>query len=464
VTDSLNRTQPDPNQARARSPNDVPADLRQLGEYRILRRLGEGGMGAVYLGYHEAKGDQVALKVLSEGLASNQAYVDRFYREAKSGALLNHPSIVRSFGARQDPGTLKHYLVLEFVDGTSAQALMEQFGHLSVGDAVHITLDVAKALEHAHSRNIIHRDIKPDNILITRAGVSKLVDFGLAKRTDETSHLTDARQGFGTPFYMPYEQAMNARHADGRSDIYALGATLYHLLTGEVPFKGENPLEIVEAKDRGDFLPASKLNPAVPRVLDQILSRMLARQPRDRYQTASELIVDLERSRLTAVVPSYADAELALKDPWMRACIASSAQPTQPDLAQLELAQGRMQTPAPEETGEETSSWVVRYLGRDSRWRRVRLTSDQVLQRLRDGRLPPEAEACGRQRDGFRPLKEITAFAGALKHHPRHRQRAQKKQESLPPAQMWGVVFIAGLTALLVSALVLVYLIFLRNG
>ena len=197
------------------------------------------------------------------------------------------------------------------MDGPSAQALLACSGQLTVGDAVHIALDVARALEHAHSRNIVHRDIKPDNILITRSGVAKLADMGLAKRTDEASHLTQNRQGFGTTAYMPYEQAVNAKYADGRSDIYALGATLYHLITGEVPFPGENHLDVVEKKNQGQFRPASKINPAVPQILDQILARMLARHPRDRYQTASELIIDLERSRLSSPLPSFADPDLA---------------------------------------------------------------------------------------------------------------------------------------------------------
>src|SRR5262249_47439060 len=161
-----------------------------------------------------------------------QAFVARFYREAQSSSVLNHPNIVRGISVQQDGPTGKHYLVLEYVDGISAHALLNKLGHLAVGDAVHLGLDVARALEHAHSRNIIHRDIKPDNILIARSGLAKLTDFGLAKRTDEASHLTAARQGFGTSYYMPYEQALNAKQADGRSDIYALGATLYHLLTG----------------------------------------------------------------------------------------------------------------------------------------------------------------------------------------------------------------------------------------
>ena len=140
----------------------------------------------------------MAVKVLSDPLSDSQDYIDRFYREAKSGKLLNHPNIVRTLSYGQDEKTGKHYLVLEYVDGPNALDLLKRFGRLPVGDAVHIALDVARALEHAHSRNVIHRDIKPDNILITRAGVAKLTDLGLAKRTDETSHLTSMRQGFGT--------------------------------------------------------------------------------------------------------------------------------------------------------------------------------------------------------------------------------------------------------------------------
>ncbi len=427
--------------------------MRRLGEYRILRRLGEGGMGAVYLAYHEATDRQVALKVLSEQMANTQGYIDRFYREARSGSLLNHPSIVRGLGVGQDPASKKHYLVLEYVDGPSAHALIEQFGRLSIGDAVHIALDIARALEHAHSRNIIHRDIKPDNILITRAGVAKLTDFGLAKRTDEASHLTAARQGFGTPFYMPYEQAVNAKHADGRGDLYALGATLYHLLTGEVPFKGETPLEIVEAKDKGDFLPASHFNAEVPRALDQILLRMMARKPRDRYQTASELIVDLERSRLAARVPSFVDAELALKDPWVRACLATSGQPTHPDLSQPE------RTPAPErEIGQEETTWIARYLNREGEWKRIRLTTEQIVRRLRDGRLPHDAEVCANPREGFRPLVEQPVFARVL--HAGHHARTTPKAEDTPsPLRASLPVWIGGITLVLLSGLALLYVV-----
>jgi serine/threonine-protein kinase len=283
--------------------------------------------------------------------------------------------------------------------------LLEKSSPLSIGDAVHIALDIARGLEHAHSRNIVHRDIKPDNILITRSGVAKLSDLGLAKRTDEISHLTATRQGFGTPHYMPYEQALNARHADGRSDIYALGATLYHLVAGEVPFPGVNHLDVMDKKNVGTFPPASIHNPLVPPQLDLILERMLAREPDDRYQSASELIVDLERSRLAAPVPSFADADLALKDPWVQQCMSSSAQPTVPDLSAL--------VPPATANGKANGKgdvWYLRRQDREGNWRTAKATTRQVLRHLRAGRLRSRVEASRTAEGVFRSLEAYPQF------------------------------------------------------
>ena len=380
-----------------RTPDGTPAP-RGLGGYRLLRLLGEGGMGAVYLGWKEGEAAQVAVKVLNDQLAGSQGYIDRFYREARSGKLLNHPNVVRTLGYGQDEETHKHYLVMEYVDGPSAQALLARLGRLSVGDAVHVALDVARALEHAHSRNLIHRDIKPDNILVTRAGVAKLADLGLAKRTDEASHLTSAHQGFGTTPYMPYEQAVNARSADHRGDLYALGATLYHFVTGAVPFPGDSHLDVVEMKRAGEFLPASSLNPEAPPALDAILARLLARLPGDRYQTASELIVDLERSRLAATPPSFADPELASKDPWVQACLASAADPTRLD----------PERPPPEPEPEDV--WLLRFRNRAGRVCRTHATTDQIIARMRDGRLPERVAARRPSQAAFRPLASFAEF------------------------------------------------------
>lgn len=376
---------------------EVP-DLRRLGEYRILRRLGEGGMGAVFLAYQESKKLHVAIKILGHKEAMNQAAVDRFYREAKSGALLNHPNIVRNLAAGQDKSTGLHYLVMEYVSGRSCDRVLERDGKLPIGDAVHIVLDIARALEHAHSRNIVHRDIKPANILITQSGLAKLADLGLAKRIDEQSHLTGARQGFGTPYYMPYEQAMNAKAVDGRSDIYALGATLYHLLVGDVPFPGGSPVEIIEKKEVGRYVPASVVNPEVPRVLDTILARMLAKEPRHRYQTASELIVDLERSQLAAAVPSFVDRDLAMRDPVVRQRLVTAMQAT------------AMQMNIGDDTPAEELRWYVRYRQSSGHWRKAKLSVHEIISRFRQGRFPAEIEVSPHLNGDFRPLLAFSEF------------------------------------------------------
>jgi serine/threonine protein kinase len=433
----MDKTNLDPTQPLPGMPGDLLHEVRSLGDYRLLRRLGEGGMGAVYLGYHEGRDQQVAIKVLADHLASNQTYVDRFYREAKSGALLNHPNIVRTLGVGQDQTTSLYYLVLEFVDGPSAQALLDKQGRLALGDAVHIALDVARALEHAHSRSIVHRDIKPDNILITRSGVSKLVDLGLARRIDEASHLTAARQGFGTTYYMPYEQAINAKYADGRSDIYALGATLYHLVTGTVPFPGDNHLEVVEKKNQGEFTPASKLNSTVPPVLDHILGRMLARDPRDRYQTASELIVDLERSRLAATVPTFADPNRALQDPWVQQCLATSAEPTRLDPEMPPLPSTSTAEPAPQTQND--GFWILRYRNTAGKLCRAQASTEQIVVRLRHGRLSAKVEARQARGKDYHPLSFYPEFKNIAPSAPPRKQPSNADQEpiiSKPPPRI----------------------------
>jgi serine/threonine-protein kinase len=441
--------------------------LRTLGEYRLLRRLGQGGMGSVYLGYEEGQKRQVAIKVLSEQLASNQAYVERFYREAKSGALLDHPNIVRCITAGQDPESGKHYLVLEFVDGPSAHALLDRQGRLSVGDAVHLVLDISRGLEHAHSRNIVHRDIKPDNILITQSGVAKLADLGLAKRLDEVSHLTGVQVGFGTLDYIPYEQAINAKQADVRSDIYALGGTLYHLLTGEVPFPAKNYLEVAEKKLQGDFIPASTHNPEVPAALDRILAKMLAPEPGDRYQVVSELIVDLERANLAAPVPSFADPERVLQDPLVRERLTAPAQATQLDV-QAQIQKDAAANGSPD-------SWFLRYRNRDGQWCKSKMTTEEVLARLKEGKLSRNVEASRHSRGEFRALATYAEFRQAAGAPHRQRPASQPAASAEPPqppavepeaaepeavasAAAWNGLLIAGIVlSLLVAGGALVY-------
>jgi eukaryotic-like serine/threonine-protein kinase len=432
-------------------------DLRQLGDYRLLRRIGEGGMGSVFLGFQEGGHGHVAIKVLPEQLAANQGAIDRFYREAKSGALLNHPNIVRNLTVGQDQTTGKHYLVMEFVDGPSALEVLQRKGRMSVGDAVHITLDIGRALEHAHSRNIIHRDIKPDNILITQSGVAKLTDLGLAKRTDEASHLTAARQGFGTPYYMPYEQALNAKYADGRSDIYALGATLYHLVAGDVPFQGINHLEVVEKKNIGEYPPASFYNPDVPAALEGILARMLAREPADRYQTASELIVDLERSGLAAPVPSFIDADRAMQDPVMRERLMAPAQATALDL----------QVPQPEPRSDppngQPDMWYLRYRDNAGRWCKAKATTEQVLKRVRERRFSGNVEASHDHSGEFQPLGSFAEFAKAIAEAARKPPKAEASDPEPEPkaiskmvgmSRMWLLASLGAIGAIVAAVLI----------
>jgi len=274
-------------------PGDA-GDLKRLGKYLIKRRLGMGGMGTVYLAEDEDLKRTVALKVLPQDRASNPILVKRFKSEGQAAANLEHKNIVRVFDAGEADGHL--YLALEYVDGVDVLEWMRKRGIIPVSRSIEIVSQVAEALEHAWSKNIVHRDIKPSNLMIARDGTVKLTDMGLARSVDETMDTSITRDGttVGTVDYMPPEQAINSRAADIRSDIYSLGCTWYHMLTGKPPFHDGNLHNKLAAHQKSRRPDPRDVNDRVSEAIVAVLHRMMAIKPADRYQTPAELLDDLK--------------------------------------------------------------------------------------------------------------------------------------------------------------------------
>jgi len=289
--------------------SDGPSTPHTVAGFRLLRKIGDGGMSAVYQSYDVAADRPVAVKLLADHLAGQPEFVGRFYREARLSRVLEHANIVQGFASGYDAEAKKHYLVLEFIDGLTAHGALSRVGRLPVGMVVRIGIDIAQALAFLHERQYVHRDVKPDNILLHPEGTAKLADLGLAKRLNDDSQLTSVHQGVGTSYYMPYEQAVNANLVDGRSDIFALGATLYHLLTGEVPFPGATHDEVVREKWEGSFRPLRDANPSVPAEVAELIEATLACDPRARIQKAGQFAKALAATKLATRLPSFAHGQ-----------------------------------------------------------------------------------------------------------------------------------------------------------
>lgn len=377
--------------------------LSTIGRFRLLRLLGKGGMSEVFLGYDTRAGQPVALKLMSDRLAEDPLQLERFQRETVLSRRLNHPNIVRGLEAGKDQKTKRRYLVLEYIDGPSALSMIERQKRLDVNDVVHIGLSIAQALGHLHTRKFVHRDVKPDNILLSPCGEAKLIDLGLARWEDKNGPpLTAGVDGFGTSYYMPLEQALNAHFVDGRSDIFALGATLYHLLTGKVPFPGDDHREVTKAKDVGVFTPPGMINPNIPAVLEGVLSRMLARDPRQRFRNASDLIDALEECDLITGLPSYADLGQAVRDPKEK---ERSGEGTQPDLRMRSSNMRKSRT---------AEKWIIRYQDRDTEWKTRKATLDQLLTAVRAGRFRGDVFAARKAGQKLRPLVDFPEFHSYL--------------------------------------------------
>jgi hypothetical protein len=252
-------------------------------------------MGVVYKARQISMARMVALKVLAPHVATDPELIARFMREAKASGDFQHPNLVRGLACGEDDG--RYFFAMDLVDGEDAAKILSRLKQLAVGDAVKIAIDVAKALEHAALHDVVHRDIKPSNIIVSRAGVVKLTDLGIAKTTSEANDLTRTGAMLGTPTYMPPEQLLETKDVDVRADIYALGVTLYLLLAGCKPFRGTERA-LLEQKRIGSYEPAGRYNPNVPKALDQLLRKMMAPLPADRFQNATELIAALEATGL----------------------------------------------------------------------------------------------------------------------------------------------------------------------
>jgi serine/threonine-protein kinase len=267
----------------------------RIGSYKILDQLGVGGMGQVFLAEHTTMRRKVALKVLPAKLSADRVAVERFIREARAVAALDHPNIVRAHDVGTERGT--HFLVLEYVEGQNLEnRLRDAGGRLPWGEAVGYVVQAAAGLQHAHEKGLVHRDIKPANILVDKEGVVKVLDMGLARFfTDENDKLTTNLDGgavMGTADYVAPEQLLNSSGTDHRADIYSLGTTLYHLVTGRTPFEGTTTAKLV-AHQLKTAEPAHEANPEIPEELSDIIGQMMAKDPDERYQLMAEVVRDL---------------------------------------------------------------------------------------------------------------------------------------------------------------------------
>ncbi len=269
-----------------------------LGSYVLLERIGEGGMGQVFKAKNWKLGRIVAVKLIRKERLANEEAVRRFHREIRAAAQLSHPNIVLAYDADEVNGT--HFFAMEFVEGSDLAKLIKQHGPMPVAQACDCVRQAAVGLLHAHERGMVHRDIKPHNLLLTKQGVVKILDMGLARLThadeDGEASTTMTQEGvvMGTPDYMAPEQAEESHSVDVRADLYSLGCTLYQLLTGKVPFPGGTLIQKLKKHQFEQPMPVEQRRPDVPPAVAAVVRKLMAKRPQDRYQTPAELVRALE--------------------------------------------------------------------------------------------------------------------------------------------------------------------------
>ncbi|MFA6133216.1 MAG: protein kinase [Phycisphaerae bacterium] len=262
--------------------------------YFFIRRLGSGAMAHVYLAKQESLDRMVAIKVLPPQMSNSPEYVERFYKEGKAAAKLNHANIVQAIDVGESGGY--HYFVMEYVEGHTLHDELLAQKVFSESEALRVIIQIGRALEHAHKQGLIHRDVKPKNIMVTKeGGIVKLADMGLARvANDAQAAQAEAGRAFGTPYYISPEQIRGEVNIDFRADIYSLGATLYHLVTGRVPFDGPTPSAVMLKHLKEPLVPPDHINTSLSAGLGEVVEVMMAKDRDERYASTTDLLLDLE--------------------------------------------------------------------------------------------------------------------------------------------------------------------------
>lgn len=280
-------------QSMIRESKDVSS---QIPGYKILGKLGSGAMAVVYKAKQISLDRTVAIKVLPKKFVQKSDYVERFYKEGRIAAKMNHNNIVQAIDVGEVGGL--YYFVMEYVEGRTLYDDLSKGKIFSEKEAIDIILQLASALGHAHSLGLVHRDVKPKNIMISKDGVVKLADMGLARETtDVKAAKHEQGKAFGTPYYIAPEQIRGLVDIDGRADIYALGATLFHMVTGRVPFEASTPSEVMRKHLKEPLTPPDHINTSLTAGISEVIEVMMAKERDERYRNMEEVIADLQAVR-----------------------------------------------------------------------------------------------------------------------------------------------------------------------
>ncbi|MCH2140175.1 MAG: serine/threonine protein kinase [Phycisphaerales bacterium] len=278
---------------RLRKEFEASKSSQKIPGYRIMKKLGAGAMASVFLAEQKRLHRLVAIKVLPRRFSEDQNFIDRFYKEGRAAAKLNHPNIVQAYDVNQAGD--HHYFVMEYVEGETVYDRIQKRKRIPEDEAITILIQSAKALHHAHEKGFVHRDIKPKNLMLTTSDQVKVADLGLARNLEDTEAAEQEKgRAYGTPFYISPEQIRGELTIGPAADIYGLGATAYHMVTGHVPFSGKNPSDVMRQHLKTELKPPDQANPALSSGFCQVIEMMLAKNRADRYVSAADLVTDLE--------------------------------------------------------------------------------------------------------------------------------------------------------------------------